>query len=221
MRIGFGGRQLGQDSHRLLCEAIERGVELVDVAPAWGESEARAGAAIRETRARDRVVLATVAPPAGAGPLAIQRAIEASLRATRLDALGLALLDAWHDEQRGATTWPELAATLARLVREGKVLRWGVIAGDPRAALAALDEPILERVQAPFHVQDRRATPLIEARPGQVIVRRPLDGGSLAPLAADALAFALEHPVAAILVGMRRREHLDQNLRHPQAHHPG
>lgn len=195
--IGFGGRALTRDAQRVLCEAIESGVEHVDVSPSWADSEALAGQAIRELRARDRVVLATVADPARLEP-----SIDGSLRATRLEVIPLAQLevDVVTDELRDA---------MARLVKAGKVLRWGRIADDARRVAP---DPAFATLQVPFHLHDRRAGAMIEESPGTVIVRSPLDGGGLAPLAADALAFVLAHPIALALVGMRTREHLRENL---------
>lgn len=197
--IGFGGRALARDTQRVLFEAIEAGVAHVDVSPAWGDSEALSGETIRELRARDRVVLATVADPAR-----LERSIEGSLRATRLDAIPLAQIavDEVTDELRDA---------MAQQVKEGKVLRWGRIASDARKVSI---DPAFATIQVPFHLQDRRAAALIVSSEaaGVVIVRRPLDGGGLAPLAADALAFVLAHPIALALVGMSSREHLRANL---------
>lgn len=196
VELGFGGRRLTRDRERALHAAIDRGVDLIDVSPAWGESENLAGEAIRALRARDRVVLATAASPRD-----LQRDVERSLRATRLDAIPLAQLDGFHDGWLERPAWPEVRATMERLVREGKVLWWGAIADDPRGAGAAVDEPLLATIQVPFHIQDRRAGELIERAPDRCIVRRPLDGGALSPIAPEALAFVLDHPIACALVG--------------------
>lgn len=207
--LGLGGRALARPGDprerlRLLCDALEAGVDLVDVAPGWGDAEALAGEAIRATRGRDRVVLATRVPapparpdaPVGGGlddqlPAAwVQRSVEASLRATRLDVLPLVQLAGaagWRDGWIGAPAWPALRGAMERLVREGKVLWWGLVLPDDAdqgdvAFGAALGEEIVATVQAAYNVFRRAAAPrlgLAGERGVGVLVRSPLAGGAL------------------------------------------
>jgi aryl-alcohol dehydrogenase-like predicted oxidoreductase len=149
-----------RDVEHALHEALSFGITLFDVA-ADSDSERFAGVAIREQRARDRVVIATKVPPlpaqAGAPrrdqlperlPAAyVQQRVEEALRATRLDALALAQLGlepAWL----GSTAWPELVGTCARLVREGKVRHWGAMIEQPDAWLADGSAPPRRTVPA-------------------------------------------------------------------------
>src|ERR1700733_12670499 len=122
------------DVARCVSAAIDAGLDLIDVA-AEPDSERVVGDAVRSLRVRDRVVVACHVPaiansrnvlterlPVGY----VQERIEAALRATRLDAIALAQLEldpAWLESR----AWPALRETCARLVREGKVMRWGVI----------------------------------------------------------------------------------------------
>lgn len=198
-------------------EAIGFGITIFDVA-ADPDSEKLAGEAVRAQRARDRAVVATRVRllaerpgPPGRDALRerlpapyVQDRIEASLRATRLDALALAQLPlrpAWI----GSRSWPELVGTCARLVREGKVLAWGALldeATDERAperaperasggthgrtheAVAALlAEPWLAAVSVVYQLCDRRAEAVLAAaakRELAVLARHPLAGGALA-----------------------------------------
>ncbi|HEU4730418.1 MAG TPA: aldo/keto reductase [Kofleriaceae bacterium] len=187
-----------RDVEHALHEAITLGITLFDVA-ADPDSERLAGLAVRELRARDRVVVATHVPPLAPRPGApvrdilperlpppyVQHRVEDALRATRLDALPLAQLalrPAWLTSR----AWPEVAGTCARLVREGKVLAWGAVLDDPadEAAPAVLAEPWLAAISVVYHLCDRRAEPLIAAAdqrevPIAVLVRQPLAGGAL------------------------------------------
>ena len=140
---------------------------------------------MRALRLRDDALVACGLRATGGVPpaRAVQAHVEDLLRATRLDALPLALVPlraAW----RAMSPWPELAGTCARLVREGKVLRWG-------AELAALDdetaelarEPWLCALALPYSACERDAEPVIAAALEQhraVLARRPLAGGGLA-----------------------------------------
>ena len=126
-----------RDVEQALHESFGFGISLFDVARD-ADSERLVGTAVKEHRARDRVVVVTRVPALAARPGRpsrdvlperlpsgyLQDQVEASLRATRLDALSLVQLPlaaAW----RASSAWPELVGTCARLVHEGKVLGWG------------------------------------------------------------------------------------------------
>ncbi len=179
---------------RALHAAIELGIELVDVAEEEA-TERLVGDAVRTLRARDRDIVACrlshARPDTVPAPGGIQRAVEASLRATRLDALPLAqlpLATSWRESR----AWPEVVGTCARLVREGKVLRWGAlidaaIASPAEAERGALLEFAAEAWLAVISVVlnpcDRAAEALIDAAAAKqiaIVVRRPLAGGALA-----------------------------------------
>ena len=205
--LGFGGRGLDRDRQRVLFAALDGGIDLVDVSPQWGDSESLAGEAIRELRLRDKVVLATRAP---ADLRNLQRSVEASLRATRLDVLPLVQLPDWTDARRDARDYAELLDLANRLVREGKVLWWGVVAPEPRRCIATLDEPWLTSVQTRLHIQDRRAAAILPRAAEQkvaLLTCSPLDGGLFDP--DTALEFVLGEPaVTCALTGTADPTHL-------------
>lgn len=169
---------------RTLHAALEAGLDLVDASP---DAEELAGDAVRSLRVRDRAILATRVPAIGTRDVLsdrlparyVQDRVERSLRATRLDAIPLVQLPVracW----RSSSAWPELAGTAARLVREGKVLRWGAILDaveDDTAQLA--DEPWLVTLAVPFSACARAAEALLATRL-TILARQPLAGGALA-----------------------------------------
>lgn len=182
-----------REVERALHHALELGVRLVDVADE-PDAERLAGAIVRALRLRDDAVIATRVPrlaprpgtprrdvlPERLPPGYVQERVEASLRATRLDALPLvqlAILPAWRD----SAAWPELAGTCARLVREGKVMLWGAWLDDLPRAAELVEEPWLAAVQLPYSLCERAADPLLDAFAGKlaVLARRPLAGGAL------------------------------------------
>jgi aryl-alcohol dehydrogenase-like predicted oxidoreductase len=123
---------------RALEGTLEAGLALLDVADE-DDAERLVGEVVRGLRARDRAIVATRVPaliPATTlhAPRLderlparyVQARVEASLRATRLDGLPLAQLEL-REEWRSSPAWPELRETCVRLVREGKVLRWGAL----------------------------------------------------------------------------------------------
>jgi aryl-alcohol dehydrogenase-like predicted oxidoreductase len=192
-----------RDAQRALQVAIELGLDFVDTALVYGGengvSERLVGEVLREQRARDRVVTATKVPPAndewpgdGKKPLHqafpvqhVQTSVEQSLRNLKLDVLPIAQLHVWHDGWLGSSSWPELRGTFERLVREGKVLHWGISVNDHGHddAIAILDEPMIETVQVIYNLFERGPEKALLARAKErdvgVIVRVPLDEGAL------------------------------------------
>ena len=168
------------DVARALPATLVAGLDLLDTAP---DAEELVGRTVRELRLRDRAIVATRVPAIGTREVLSDRLparyvvdrVERTLRATKLDALPLAQLPVracW----RTSSAWPELAGTAARLVREGKVLRWGAITNaieDDTHELA--DEPWLVSLAAPFSL----CTPAPLTRL-TLLARHPLAGGALA-----------------------------------------
>jgi aryl-alcohol dehydrogenase-like predicted oxidoreductase len=168
---------------RTLHAALEAGLDLVDTAT---DAEQLVGDAVRSLHLRDRVIVATRVPAIGTRDVLsdrlpvryVQDRVERALRATHLDAIPLVQLQVrafW----RSSSAWPELAGTCARLVREGKVLRWGAITDaieDDTAQLA--DEPWLVSLSVPFSLCAREAEGLLGSRLA-LLARQPLAGGAL------------------------------------------
>jgi aryl-alcohol dehydrogenase-like predicted oxidoreductase len=193
-----GSPEVGRQALRL---ALETGATFVDTALIYsrGESEQMVGEVVREMRARDDVLVATKIPPQDGRwppkpgvPLErvfsvehVTRSVEQSLRNLRAEVLGVEQLHVWLDEWLDGSSWPELRGCMERLVREGKVLHWGVSVNDhaPDTALRMLDEPIVETVQVIYNIFDRGAEKELFARAAErkvgVIARCPFDEGAL------------------------------------------
>ena len=188
---------------RRVHEALEASIDLIDVAPEE-DTERAVADAVRALRVRDRAIIATRLPeltelPGGAPtrdrmlerlPLryVIER-VDSVLRNTKLDALPLVQLPL-HASWRTSSAWAELVGTCARLVRDGKVLRWGAIASEPEIA----DEPWLASIAISFSLCQRDAVPLLAAcaqKPIAVLARYPLAGGGLAGTLGPGVSFAL------------------------------
>jgi aryl-alcohol dehydrogenase-like predicted oxidoreductase len=207
---GWVTRRGRTDGPRAIGLAIDTGCTLIDVAPTWADAQQVVGETIRELRARDRVVVTSLVEPLTARPpplvpgalivslrprlprlsdvlppAYVQRVVEDSLRALRLDAIPLALINGWRDTWLEDRAWPELRATLDRLVFEGKVLAWGVAARDGGAddAVLACAQPWVAAVQVRRslfdHSADQQLLPAASAAGTAVLVREPLAGGAL------------------------------------------
>lgn len=179
---------------RALAMALAVGITFVDAA-ADADSEALVGRIVKKhdvvvmTRVNlvedrpDRVlreILADRLPPAH-----VVATVEASLRASKLEVLPLVQLEL-RASWRQSRDWPELEEACARLVREGKVLRWAATAVDDVGARklepdeppdpSALDVDWLSAIAMPLSMCERKAP-----RPAKTLLaRRPLAGGALA-----------------------------------------
>lgn len=127
LALGQGTWRMAERATRRDAEiaALRRGVELgltlIDTAEMYadGGAEELVGAALAGMR--DHLFLVSKAYPQNASRDRLPRACEASLRRLRTDRIDLYLLH-W----RGAVPLAETVEAMERLVREGKIRRWGV-----------------------------------------------------------------------------------------------
>jgi aryl-alcohol dehydrogenase-like predicted oxidoreductase len=183
LAIAAGRNVDASELARALHHALALGISLIDVAPE-DAAERLVGDAVRSLRLRDGTVVATHVPLVAERPglpkrdvlherlpvRYVQERVELSLRATRLDVLPLVMLTAlprWRD----SPAWPELAGTLTRLVREGKVLEWGELV-DPTPDESGVT------VELPF-VATAGTFNLCARTTKVTLARHPLAGGAL------------------------------------------
>lgn len=186
-----------REVERTLSDAFNFGLTIVDIHDE-PDAERLVGTIIRSLRLRDRVVIATRVPLVTPLPGTVHRnvlterlparyvqeRVEAILRSTHLDALPLAQLPV-RSEWRASSAWPELTGTCARLVREGKVMAWGLILDElDDDSLGFTTEPWIASLQTTFNLCDRKAEALLadiakHERPLALLARQPLAGGAL------------------------------------------
>jgi aryl-alcohol dehydrogenase-like predicted oxidoreductase len=132
----MGGFQWGgaddDESVRTIHEALDRGINVIDTAPAYGfgHSEEVVGRAIAESGARDKVVIATKLGLERHGDglyrnssrAQVMREIEDSLQRLRTDYIDLYQVH-WPDPR---TSYEETAEALLELKRAGKIRAIGV-----------------------------------------------------------------------------------------------
>lgn len=169
--LTLGGAQLGmpygvanssgmpsdQDVARIVHAAIEHGVTHIDTAQAYGESEARIGAAL-EGRWRSQVEVITKLRPIATEDAAAARAqtIEAvtqSLKALRQERIATLLL---HRAANRTTAGGAVWEALLDLKRRGIVGRLGISAQDRAEFDRAAADDDVELIQLPFNLLDRR-----------------------------------------------------------------
>ena len=203
--IGFGAWGIGgsgwigaqeDESVRALHRAIELGVNFIDTARGYGESERIVGQVVREHRG-DPLYVATKVPPKnriwpapdGVDPAEtfpgdhIRASLETSLRVSGLEAFDLLQFHVWSDEWMGRGDWLE---TIGDLKREGKIRFFGVSVNDyqpeqRRSSWSAAATSTPSRSSTTRSTRRRRSTCCPPAREHGVgvIVRVALDEGGL------------------------------------------
>ena len=174
-----------QDAERLLHRALDLGVNFIDTAPSYGESEAIIGRALGGRR--QEYVLASKVPAGDRGRLghkALQARIEASI-ARSLRALATDVFDVVqiHNAPTDVIRDGEVLAILQDCRRRGSVRFIGVTTYGEEASLAALEAGGYDCLQIAYNVLDRqpeeRVLPLAREKGVAIIARSVLLKGAL------------------------------------------
>lgn len=202
--IGYGAWGIGgagwvgaeeDESVRALERAIDLGVNFIDTARGYGDSERIVGRVVRSHPGRELYVATKVpsltggfpAPP-GLDPAEVfpgwhvRDSLEQSLRASGLEAFDVFQFHVWDDAWLGRGDWMD---TVAALKREGRIRLFGVSVNDfqPESALALAGSGLADTVQVIFNVFHQqpaeRLLPACAAHGVGVIVRVALDEGGL------------------------------------------
>lgn len=193
---GIGGQWPGTDereSRRALRRAIERGVNFIDTALLYQDSERIVGQVVNE-HPGERIYVATKIPvrvwpaPPGADATVlypgrhIRRSVEKSLTRLGVEALDVVQLHVWSDRWVGQGDWLE---ALEKLKSDGKIRFTGVSINpyEPDNVLRLIRTGRIDVIQAIyniFHQAPReRLLPACQEHGIGVIVRVPLDEGGL------------------------------------------
>lgn len=150
--IANGVGRLGlSEIEAIIALARESGVDTLDTAIAYGDSEARLGVV-----GVDGFKIVTKLPVAlDADPKSwAQRHLEASLKRLKVNSIYGLLLH--RSEYLSGPHGPEIAAGLQLLKKEGLVRKIGVSIYDPSELNLVARECAIDLVQAPFNLFDRR-----------------------------------------------------------------
>ena len=168
--LGFGimGMTYNRSQHpdkkaciRLLHEAVDRGVTLFDTAIVYGPltNELLAGEALAPFKERihvttkfgHEIIDGKATGRQDSRPETIRRYCEESLRRLRLDVLPLFYQHRFDPN----TPVEEVAGTVADLIREGKVLHWGMCEVSPETIRRAHAVCPLTAIQSEYHLMWR------------------------------------------------------------------
>lgn len=201
--IGYGAWGIGgehwigareEESRAALRRALDLGINFIDTARGYGQSERIVGEVVRERG--DEVLVATKVPPLngvfpappGLAPQEtfpgshIRSSLEQSLRALGLDHVDVFQMHVWDDDWIGRGDWLE---TIDELKRTGTIRAFGVSINDlqPENAIRLVETGLVDTVQViynAFHQQpEERLLPACEQHGVGVIVRVALDEGGL------------------------------------------
>jgi len=184
-RIGFGGipiqRLNEEESIRVVRFALDRGINWIDTANGYSNSEKRVGKAIKGY-AREDLFIFTKGP--GRDPKTIREQIELSLK--RLDISYIDLYqfhmvpsrEVWGRMKKNGTR-----EAVRRLRDEGIIRHLGASAHTEEAALAVLEDPEIEVFQYPFNfiVENEGKVILEQCQKRDIgfIAMKPFAGGVL------------------------------------------
>ena len=145
----------------VIHEAVDRGVTLIDTAPAYGfgRSEEIVGKALAEGGRRQRVVIATKVgldwkagqPFRDASKRRIHKEVDDSLRRLRTDVIDIYQVH-WPDPN---VPIEETAAAMAELQRAGKIRLIGVSNFSPAQIEAFRKVATVQTVQSPYNLFER------------------------------------------------------------------
>jgi aryl-alcohol dehydrogenase-like predicted oxidoreductase len=182
---GDFGRPGEADAVRVVRSAIDRGVTLVDTAPAYGDSERIVS---RAAGGHPEVIVATKVNPAAFGGVGIGRAVAASIESSRR-ALGREVLDIVqiHNATREMIDQGAVTAALVDARDRGLVRVIGASVYGEDAAMAVIQSGEFGVLQVALNALDqrmmRRVLPAADAAGLGVIVRSAFLKGALTPKA--------------------------------------
>lgn len=172
---GAFGRPAEADAIRLLRAALDRGVTLIDTAPAYGESERIVGRAVgRDSRA---IIATKVSPPIG-------NSLELSRRALDRDVLDIVQI---HNATREMIEAGAVTEALLEAQRRGMIRVIGASVYGEDAAMAVIASGAYAVLQVALNALDQRmlatVLPAAAAAGIGVIVRSAFLKGALTPKA--------------------------------------
>ena len=205
------------DLHALLEGARDLGINLIDTAPAYGESESRLGQLLKASR--DQWLISTKVGETYDGQShyafskqAVRTSIEASLQRLRTDHLDIVLI---HCDDNDETTLrsSETIAELTKLQDEGAIRYIGASTKTVGGGLLALEK--MDLVMVAYNLNDTAALPVLEGARNTgkpVMIKKALSSGHTDNIEAS-LVHSLAHPaVATVVVGTINRSHLEDNV---------
>ena len=231
--IGFGSVKLGRNqktqygdfaiptdrqAERLLWGILDLGINLIDTAPAYGQSESRIGR-ILSSRRKEFILSTKVGERFEQGQshydfsaVSIRQSVSDSLRRLRTDYLDIVLVHS-HGRDHEILEQSDVVETLQALRAEGCIRAIGFSGNIPEQELRCLDWADVMMIT--YHLEDPTRLELLQQAKSQgvgVLIKKGLDSGRLAPSQAIPPILA-NRCVESLIVGGINLEHFQENCR--------
>jgi predicted aldo/keto reductase-like oxidoreductase len=184
-RVGMGGiplqRPPEEQAIRIVHRALELGINLIDTAAGYGESEERIGKALM--RRRDQAIIATKSGRPSKAEAAAE--LERSLKRLQTDVIDIWQLHNISSAERYAqVTGPGGSLEAAReALQAGKIRHIGISSHNLDIAIEAVKSGLFETIQFPFNYVTREPAdeliPLAKEHDVGFIGMKPFAGGML------------------------------------------
>jgi len=186
--IGFGGIPIialsRKKAQKVVRYAYEKGINYFDTARAYGDSEEKIGAALKDVR--DEVIIATKTHQKTKEDAA-RAGLKQSLRNLQTDQIDIVQLHGIDNEEafKKATGSDGSLTALEEAKSKGEINFIGISGHNPRVLVKAIKTRKFDTVLVPLNILDRSATeeliPLAKELDVGVIIMKPM-GGSMGPL---------------------------------------
>jgi len=161
---GFKGssnysRPTVQNSIRLIQSSINQGVNWLDTARAYGNSEEIIGQALRDVSPKPYIASKVIFSPEEIGTDSVSlrevvfRSIEESLRALQIDSIALLHI---HNATPEILRYISVQDALSEAQSQGKIQHIGATCYQEEGALAVMDCPLFSVIQVPFNLLNQQ-----------------------------------------------------------------
>ena len=202
---------------KLICQANDLGINLLDTAPAYGESEKRIGDLLRD-EIKDWKISTKVGEEFDGKrsyfnfePAAINRSIYRSIKRLRRDHLDIALIHSDGEDENILLNFGALE-TLKTLKKKGLIKAVGISYKTSIGAKIAINQGA-DLLMATLNCSDRSQEKTIKEAFGAgvgVLVKKPFASGYQAN--SSSLRFVLEHEeITSVVIGTTNIDHLIEN----------
>lgn len=203
-----------EEAGPVLKAALARGINFIDTARAYTDSEEKIGKHISQRRSEYYLASKSMARDA----LAMQADVEKSLKNMQTDVIELYQIhNIKKREDLDAVLAPGGAYEgLLQKKKDGKIKFIGVTGHNFDLLTEAVKTDKFDTVQAPYNIieQDAARELFVEARKRDMglIAMKPLGGGQISSVV-ESLKFILQQEGLVAIPGMDKVEHIDENLK--------
>jgi len=221
--LGMGGigfikqfRTSREDSLRVIRRAIDSGVNFIETARAYFDSEEIIGEALSEGDRRQKCIIATKSYLRSAEDM--EKEVERSLKALATDHIEIFQIHhiQYLSELEEVTSPRGAYQALKSLQKAGVIDFIGVTSHNPEVLAQCAQTGLFDTVQFPLNPAEEelfnQVYPWLKKLNIGSIVMKPLMGGRIANVEA-ALAFALSFEVSTVIPGIASMEELETDLR--------